>query len=162
MWKSPHFVAMDGEGKIFDPSPRYPGYYGHGFELREAEALPVAKNISIRKNMRSSTATGMRRETSSVKSRNSTAYEGPSRPCKAIWDSVSTMPSTSILSITEKPRPVSTTGFSSRSVSIRTTRRKPIRNFVMGVEPPRPWLARSRGPASRIISPGGVRYSTFA
>ena len=29
MWKSPHFVAMDGEGKIFDPSPRYPGYYGH-------------------------------------------------------------------------------------------------------------------------------------
>jgi len=40
MWKSPHFVAMDGEGKIFDPSPRYPGYYGHGFELREAEALP--------------------------------------------------------------------------------------------------------------------------
>jgi hypothetical protein len=29
MWKSPHFVAMDGKGKIFDPSPRYPGYYGH-------------------------------------------------------------------------------------------------------------------------------------
>jgi hypothetical protein len=28
MWKSrsEHFVAMDGEGKIFDPSPRYPGY----------------------------------------------------------------------------------------------------------------------------------------
>jgi hypothetical protein len=29
LWKSPHFVAMDGEGQIFDPSPRYPGYYGH-------------------------------------------------------------------------------------------------------------------------------------
>ena len=29
MWKSLHLVAMDGEGKIFDPSPRYPVYYGH-------------------------------------------------------------------------------------------------------------------------------------
>ena len=23
-----HFVAMNGEGKVFDPYPRHPGYYG--------------------------------------------------------------------------------------------------------------------------------------
>ena len=23
-----HFVSMNGEGKVFDPYPRYPGYYG--------------------------------------------------------------------------------------------------------------------------------------
>jgi starch synthase (maltosyl-transferring) len=37
-----------------------------------------------------------------------------------------------------------------------------FRNSAMEVGPPRPRLARSRGPVSRIISPGGVRYSTFA
>ena len=29
MWECPHFVAMNREGEIFDPYPRYPGYSGH-------------------------------------------------------------------------------------------------------------------------------------
>jgi hypothetical protein len=29
MWECPHFVAMNGEGEVFDPHPRYPGYSGH-------------------------------------------------------------------------------------------------------------------------------------
>ncbi len=29
MWQGPHFVTMNGEGKVFDPHPRYPGYYDH-------------------------------------------------------------------------------------------------------------------------------------
>ena len=28
MWERPHFVAMNGEGEVFDPCPRYPGYQG--------------------------------------------------------------------------------------------------------------------------------------
>ena len=29
MCERPHFVAMNGEGQVFDPHPRFPGYYGH-------------------------------------------------------------------------------------------------------------------------------------
>ena len=26
LWECPHFVAMNGDGEVFDPYPRYPGY----------------------------------------------------------------------------------------------------------------------------------------